>query len=481
MAITTPTLTLPNRIAGAARSKTPLSGFARGETLRRDDRIDPNQSIQTLRFGQNASATMRSLSEVDGLVSAVNVNYIATATTDYQINAYTTWTNEFSREGLLAAETIISGMDTLWNYTKGYQDKRSITTTSQTAMLEVMLTGGVAGELVLDQNKFPSHVALFPYDSIIWKSDGKGGRYPAQTTSGEEIELNYPNVFVSEMLKSADRLYALPMTHSGVKQLIQYTGFLEDMQRVLRRNGQPRVLAKLDYEKVLNSAPPTIRNDPQKLSTYLDQVRSDVEILLSSVEPEDAIVFYDVAEIESMSSDGEKRDYKELLSELSGLSASALKSNPSALGLRVAGGSQNIASTEAMLSMKIARLIQLPVEELFSRALTLAVRLYGIDCYIKFKFREIDLRPKAELEAHLAIRQNRVLELLSLGRITDDEAQTMLDLTSLPETAEDLSGTGFYGAKAPDTVPASGTNSRNNQISPDGPNSSGGKDNEERP
>ena len=480
MAVTTPTLTLPNRIAGKARSRTAISGFDRGENLRRDDRIDPNQSIQSLRFGSTASATMRSLAEIDGLVSAVNVNYIATAFSGYRVEAYTTWTNEFSREGLLAAETVISGMDTLWNYTKGYQDKKALDQVVQTALIEVLLTGGVAGELILDQDKFPSHIALFPYDSITWKSDGKGGRYPAQTISGEEVELNYPNIYVSEMIKTADRLYALPMTHSGVKQLIQYVGFLEDMQRVLRRNGQPRVLAKLDYEKVLQSAPPSVRNDPQKLSAFMDQVRSDIETLLSSVEPEDAIVFYDVAEIESMSSDGEKRDYKELLSELSGLSASALKSNPSALGLRV-GGSQNVSSTEAMLSMKIARLIQSPVEEIFSRALTLAVRLYGIDCYVKFKFNDIDLRPRAELESHLAIRQNRVLELLSLGRITDDEAQTMLGLSSIPDSAEELTGTGFYNSKAPDTVPASGTNSRNNQIKPSTPSSAGGKDNEERP
>lgn len=476
-----PPITLPTRLAGKARSVNKTSGFDRGQTLRSDARVDPNISIQTLRSGTSAAKQMRSLSEVDGLVSAVNVNFVATAMSGWRVEAYQSWTNEFSREGLLAAETIISGLDTLWNYTQGYQDKPSLEQIAETGLLEVLLTGGVAAELILDSSRIPQEIVLFPYDSIIWKSTGKRARYPAQRDpAGQEIDLNYPTIFIAEGFKSADRMYALPITHSGLQRLIHYSSFVEDMQRVLRKNGQPRTLVKLDYQKVVSSAPPETIGDPALLAAYLDQVRTDLESLLSSLEPEDALVYFDVCEVASADTSGEKRDYKELLSELSGLAASALKSNPSALGLRM-GGSQNIASTESMLSMKLARLIQIPVETVLSRALTLAVRLYGIDAYVRVRFNDIDLRPQAELEAHKAIRQNRVLELLSLGRITDDEAQVMLGLGSLPESAEDLSGTKFMSASKPDATPVSGTNARNQSIAPDGPSNAGGKDNKQRP
>ena len=474
-----PPLTLPTRLAGKARTATPAAGYDRGASLRRDDRIDPNVSIQSLRSGVTAAAQMRSLSEVDGMASSVNLSMVATAMSGWRVEAYQSWTNEFSREGLQAAETVISGMDTLWNYTAGYQDKLTIDQLSEMALLETMLTGACAAELILDTYKIPQTLLLFPYDSITWKSNGRGGRYPTQkNTQGEEVELNYPNIWVAESFKSADRIYTLPVTHSGVKQLTQYVSFIEDMQRVLRRNGQPRLLAKLDYEKVVRTAPPDIVNDPNKLANYLESTRAGIETLLSGLEPEDALVYFDVAEMDSIQSNGEKRDYSVLLSELSGLAASALKSNPSALGLRM-GGSQNVSSTEAMLSMKLARLIQLPVETVMSRALTLAIRLYGIDAYVKFRFNPIDLRPEAELEAHKAILQNRVLELLSLGRITDDEAQTMLGLGSLPESADELSGTGFYSSKAADSAPVSKTNSVNNAITPSD-TSAGGKDNAQR-
>ena len=40
--------------------------------------------------------------------------------------------------------------------------------------------------------------------------------------------------------------------------------------------------------------------------------------------------------------------------------------------------------------LKVVRAIQTPVEEVLSRALTLAIRLYGLDAYVRFKFNQID-------------------------------------------------------------------------------------------
>lgn len=475
-----PQITLPTRLAGKARSVTKTSGASRSETLRRDDRVDPNRSIQQMRQFQTAAAQMRALSEGNGLASTVVVSAVAMAMSGWRVETYQTWTNEFSSEGLLATETILSGLNTLWNYTQGYQDKRTVNQVIETALLEVALTGGVCAELILDTYRIPQSITLFPYESITWKADGRGGRYPSQKDNdGNEVDLNYPNIWVAESLKPANRLYTLPVAHAGVQQLFQYTGFIEDMSRVLRRNGQPRTLAKLNYEMVVQSAPPDVKNDPGKLAAHLELVRTSVEQLLSQLEPEDALVYYDIAEMDSMRTDGEKADYSTLLSELAGLTASAMKSNPSALGLRM-GGSQNVSSTEALLSMKLARLIQVPVEVIMSRALTLALRLYGVDAYVEFKFDDIDLRPKAEIEAHLSMRQARVLELLSLGMLTDSEAQVMLGLGSKPVDSPVLCGTMFYGSKAPDTLPVSGTNAVNQQIDTDQPTSAGGKDNTQR-
>lgn len=476
-----PPVVLPTRMAGKARSATPSSSIARGQPLTQDALNPANTSIGSQRFERTAAALMRTLAESNGLASTALINLMAMAESGWSVMAYDTWTQEFSRPGLLAAETVIAALDTAWDYSKGYNGRRSLASLMETALWEIPQTGGIGIELVLDKTRLPLDLVLFPYDQVIWKSDGKGGVFPAQKPpAGQEVELNYPTVFVAESVKSADRRYTLPFVASGAQRLIHYESFVEDMWRILRRAGEPRIVIKLDYEKVVASASMEIREDDGKLAAYLDQVRSDIEGLLNDLQPEDALVTYDLAEVSQIDSAGEKKDFQALLSELSGQAASAVKSNASMLGMR-AGGSQNVASTEAMLSTKVASLLQTPVEEVFSKALTLAVRLYGIDAYVRLRFHPINLRPEDELEAHKSMKQARVLELLSNGRITDDEAQAMLGLRSLPAGAQELTGTGFYDAKPADTMPASGTNARNANIAPtETPTSGGGSDNAQR-
>ena len=89
--------------------------------------------------------------------------------------------------------------------------------------------------------------------------------------------------------------------------------------------------------------------------------------------------------------------------------------------------------------------------------------LVGQDCYAEFKYAPLDLRPSLELEAYKAMEQSRMLELLSLGFYTDEEASVKLTGNLPPKGFKPLAGTGFYkpivapaGAVQAGT-PASGT------------------------
>lgn len=475
-----PSPALPRTLLGKAKTQTPFSRYKSGETVRRDTYVDLNQPISTKRGFNSAAETMRALAETNGLVSTALVNFVALCLTGYKVKAYWTNSQEFSRDGVLAAESIISAWDTVYDYSKGYADKPSMAGLMETLLYETLLTGGVGAELVLNSQRFPDRLVTFPYDTVTWKSRGDGSKFPVQTASdGKDVDLNVPTVFVAESLKTANRLYTLPAMHAGLLSLYHYQDFLEDAWRVVKQSGQPRLVVTLNHEKVIASAPIETRQNEAELAQYLETVRGGVENVLKGLAPEDALVLYDVAEVESHAASGEKRDLSELMGELAGLAASALKSNPSLLGLRLSG-SQNTSTTEAMIALKTAEVFRRPVEEVISRALTLAVRLYGVDVYIEFEFDEIDLRPDSELAAHRQINQAITLELLSLGRVTDDEAQQMLGLGSLPEGAEELAGTMFRDKQKLDTLPASGTNARNAAIAPGGPTSGGGRDNETR-
>lgn len=475
-----PSVVLPRRVIGKARSQTPFHGIPTGETIRRDDNLDLTRSASELRRGASAAAVMRAQFDLNDMISTAVASLVGLANTKLKLAVFDTATQEFTRPGLLAAEAILASLSTPWDYT-GYTDHRGLSSLTETMLLEVALTGAVCAELVLDKWRLPRDVNLFGYDTVLYVSKGDGRKVPSQRNpNGDDIILDLPTIFIGESLKTARRRYAIPLLHSGIQRVTQYEHFLEDSWRVVRQAGSNRLVVQLAYEKVVQSAPPEVQRDPGKLSQYLDQVRTLHEDVLRNLAPEDALVVYDLAQVNSVRTVGEKADIRELIEALAGLAASALKTNPSLLGLRI-GGSQNTATVEAMLSLKTAELLQKPVCDVLSKLLTLAVRLYGVDAYVEVEFEEMALRPALELEAHMAILQNRVLELLSLGRITDDEAQSLLGLGSMPASAPELTGTQFYGSKAPDSVPVSATNSRNRQISPNTPNSSGGRDQEQRP
>lgn len=477
---------LPRRVVGKARSQTVVTGRDRGQRIVQDNRVNPNVTITDLRESSDSAANLRNLFEIDGLASAVMVAMVRMALSGYTVSSYTTGTQQFSAPGLLAAESQIAKWDTIWDYTKGYADRKSMLSMLETMLLEVIFTSGIGLELVLDNVRMPSRLQPFAYDTIIWQGSGRDGRVPAQrrkqASAGQDpiVTLDLPTIWVGESFKSAAKTYGMSFLAASFKTLYLYEGFIEDMQRVLRRAGGPRLLVKLDYDKVKMSAAPDVVRDPDKLQAYLETTRQTIETVVSNLSPEDALVYYDLAEVNSVSTEGEKKDYAELLNTLSGHAASALKANPAILGLRI-GGSQNTSSTESMLFMKMAAALHQPVEEVLSRALTMSVRLLGLDVYVKFQFKPIDLRPEGELAAFKTMAQASILEQLSLGFITDEEASVLLGTGARPAGAPPLSGTGFYKGTDIDTVARSNDNSTGRQLTPDTPSNAGGESNEPTP
>ena len=166
------TVELPNRIAGRVRSSTPSSGYDRGFSLPRDDHYSPNQSVQSIRGANKASALMREWFEADGTISTAVLQYVSMADTPLRFDVFQTGTNEYSEEGLRAVETIVSGLDTLWNYKRGYQDKPGLSQIKQTLLLETALTRAACAELVLDSYRMPHYVAVVQYETLDWQTGG---------------------------------------------------------------------------------------------------------------------------------------------------------------------------------------------------------------------------------------------------------------------------------------------------------------------
>lgn len=470
-------VTLPTKLVKKAQANTPASGFDRGNAVPKDNTRAANQSIQAVRTQNNDVAAVRALDLLDGTVSSAIFSFVEIANSPFKVTAYDTASHQFSQEGSLMAQSVVASLDTLYDYSKGYADKKSLVTTIETALVEVITTGALSAELVLDKQRLPERINVVPYDTIEWVSRGDGTKFPRQLSStGDPIPLDLPNFFVSELHKHANKAYASTMMAAALNSSYHFNEFIEDMRRSLKRQGHGRLNVKLMSEQIQAAAPSEAKEDPAKMQTWLASIQADVSNELSSLNPEDALVFFDVVEADLMKAEGEKADYVPLLNALSGQHATSLKTSPSILGLRLSG-SQSLSNTESLVFLKVARGIQRPIEEVMSRILTLAVRLYGVDAYVKFRFEGINLRPEDELEAFKTMKQDRVFNLLSEGFLTDEEAAHELGTGPRAPGAPPLSGTGFNrssgGIDAEDASP--NTDPQGNALQPDTPKKGGGE------
>jgi hypothetical protein len=473
MALAPKQLVMPRSLATKAKTVGPASGLEKGAEIRKPSQLIQAESVRSLRNQGRIAEAVRRLARVDGTTSAAVFTYVQVANSGYTIKAYDGSTHEFSAEGTQIARSVAAGMDTLYDYSEKFSDKRTMDALIESGLLEVVLTGAVAGELVLDKQRLPSHINFIPYEQITYKAKGDGRMYPRQQpTTGEAVDLDEPTVWIAESHKQAHVAYSSSMMESAIEMAFYFMEFIEDMRRAVRRSGHTRLLVKIVSEKVMASAPSDVQSDPKKLKVYLEQIRDEVVATVNSLEPEDALVAFDAVEMSAIKADGDKTDYKELLTALSGILATSLKSHPSILGLRLSG-SQSLSNTESLVFLKIARSIQKPVEQFMSRALTLAVRLYGGDYYVHFRFDPIDLRPEHELEAFRTMRQQRILEQLSYGFITDEEAAEAMGTGVRPPGAPPLSGTMFFsrsGANSTETP----DDPQGRALQPDTPDKAGG-------
>jgi len=477
MAKSTPPVVLPRRIASKARSAGDNSLESKQDISNPAARAE-RMSLDVLRKQGNYTEVIRRIVNKEGPFSTALFSYVQVASSAWKICAYDDTTGQFSPEVTSLARQVEASMDTVRDYSRGYSDMEGMDTLKTKLLREAAISGAIGAELVLNKALLPERVQVTPTETIVFTSRGDGTKYPKQpgkATGGGDIILDIPNFFYSRVHPDSNTPYGMSMFVAALDQTDYFREFMEDMRKVLRRAGQPRMVIKLMAEAVQAALPAEAKEDPKKLSAAMDNVLTQVQEVVNAMSPEDALIMYDYAETTMLKGEGEKADFKPLIETLAGLTATSMKSHPSIIGMRI-GGSQSLSNTESLIFLKMAHALQVPAAEVMSRIMTLAVRLYGAKAHVKVVFDPIDLRPKLEQEAQLSMRQARVLEQLSLGLITDDQAAVELGTFPRPAGSQDLSGTMFLQAATVDPSKASPNNGpQERALTPEGPDRAGGK------
>ena len=218
--------------------------------------------------------------------------------------------------------------------------------------------------------------------------------------------------------------------------------FLENLRKVLKNQAWPKIKVVLDGEAAVNQAPMEIRNDAKQLVEFLNDYLANVKDQLTNIEVDQNLVVWDTIVEMSFLESKNNFDPRPIASLLDSEAISALKAPPSTVGK---GGStrtgEGLASAELVIFRRSIKALRRNIENIYSRAFTLALRLKGLQGYAKFRMKDFTLRPADELAQYDQIRQENIIRAWILGSISTKEKDYKIrdihDLDGLPpEDAE---------------------------------------------
>ncbi len=445
------------------------------QKLTQTDRRTANTDLLTLRNGTSTKSTIHDLAMVSPDLSASVYAYQRMVVTRNFTAVGYNLDGTISPEATQAVQQLIARFNYLTDYNDGFSGMSSLHAIAEAIAKELRLYGSCAAELALDKARLPNRIVPISTTQIEFVDDGTGYAYPVQRINGREINLDIPAFFYEALDQDLLTAYSDSPMESALQAVLADTEFTNDVRRVIKRALHPRLNATIVTDAFRKSIPAEILGDSDKLKAYYAESIAGVENTVNGLAVDDALVHFDSVEFDYINNGNVtlNREYEALQGMINAKTATGTKAPPAVLGH--GAGSQNIASTETLLFLRYCEGVQLKVNSLLSRALTLGARLMGIDCYIKFEFERIDLRPESELEAFRTMRQSRVLDQLSLGMISDEQAAIMLTGSLPPAGMPKLSGTFFRSGAGsdPDAVneaPLSGT-----AAGPEGPRDSKSK------
>jgi len=449
------------------------------QAIRREDRRLTNLDITTLRNGRDTQSIIRDFVHSSPGMSSAVWAYLRLGIPEKFTVVGKNLDGTFSAEATNLAHQLLTRFDLIPDYSEGYSGSSSIRSTSEQLAKEIVMYGAMCGELVLGKDLLPRRIQPLSVTQIQFFPDKDKTLKPKQVIGDDEVDLDIPTFFYESLDQDLLDTYSSSPLETAVQAVLFQESFVNDVRRVLSRAIQPRQLVKIDEEKFRKYLSPEAQVSPDKAREEMNSLISQIESQVNGLRPEDALVYFDSLgfEVENPSNGGLAQEYETITDMANARLASGTKALGTVLGFQ--SGSSNIASVETMLFQKSATgAVKAKLDEFYSRAFTLAVRLFGLDCYVEFRYAGIDLRPDAELEAFHQTKQMRILEQLSLGMITDEEASIALTGHLPPPGAQVLSGTMFrHGGEVASSIksPTNSGSTLNQNLNPDTPTTGRGQ------
>jgi len=437
-------------IKGVARTKTfDPSAAQRGDTLSLPTYRDHLTDIFSNRTANDSRTLILDLLKFDPDFSAALHAYLTVANTQPIFEVYDT-NDEPDRAGQQMLQQILVAMMNRTDYSDGFRMLLTLDVIAEAMRYMILARGAIASELVVDKTFIPREVRTVDFAELEWVEKQSGQYKPVQVTSkNEEIDLDIPTFFVRYYRQNPTEIYPQSIFVSAINTVAARQQVMNDLYRIMNLTGYPRIEAKVLEEVLRKNAPAGIKDDEEQMRSWMRARLDEIAAQVANMRPDTVWVHYDSVESKILNEKGSNAslDVSGIIGILNSINQSALKTMATVIG-RGTGSGVNTATVEARIFTMMADEINKPIADIFSAMFTLALRLQGSQSYVHCYFEKAEMRPLTELEAQYAIKQARYLELLSHGVITDDEFHLQMFGRFRPDSAPELSGTGFYEGSA---------------------------------
>lgn len=399
------------------------------------------------RQASDSRSLMAVMANMDPDVSAaINAFLSIAGSVDPIVYAYNE-EDEIDPEGITMGQKLLALLTTTNDYSIGYSAKPTVDSLCTDHRYLTLLRGGSACELVFDKAYVPTELRLVDPATLEWEQRQNGVYSPIQrpANSNDPIDLNIPTFFTASFHQSPLDLYTYSTFVSAINTIASRTQVINELYRIMKIVGYPRVDIKVMEDMLANAAPPALRNNPQSMRTFVEGELGRIRGTISALGSGDAFVHTSAIEASIINDKNPASGIQidNVIEVLNAQNQAALKVMPSVVGK---GNNGQVASTEARLFALNADALNRTVAGLLSKALTLGVRMAGYAGRVEVYFPPVELRPQLELEPQKTMRSSRLKTDLSLGIIKDIEyTMEMYGRPPLPGAPE-LSGTGFLDA-----------------------------------
>ncbi|AJD82902.1 hypothetical protein PJWF_00008 [Achromobacter phage JWF] len=372
------------------------------------------------------------------------------------VNAYLTMANTemlaivkdvdgaIDRDGQKILNAIMSAYEQRSDYSKGFQLRPSIREICENLRWLLLRCGTLPVEMVLDENFSITEFRMVDPDTLEWVEPQPGVFKPQQKTSdGKTIVLDIPTFFVKFHRREPTSMYTYSSFVSAINTIAARQQVINDLYRIMKLTGYPRMEVTVMEEVLRKKAPAELHTDAAKMDEYIRAQLQTISSAVAGIRPDQAFIHTDSIETGMLNekSAGMTLDISKVIETLNAQNQAGLRTMATILGRGNSG--VNTATVEARLFTMNAEELNNPVADLFASALTLAIRLQGSASTVEVSFRPSEMRPDTELEPQYTMRAARLKEDLSLGIISDDEYHLQMYGRLRPDSAPELSGTGF--------------------------------------